>query len=337
MFSRQPHVLRDVKEGVVLPLYLIFQKSLSTGILPASWKEANVTTLYKKGDGCVPNNYRPVSLTLVVCKMLESIIKDELFRYFNLNNLFTAYQHGFRPGYSCVTQLINVMEDWTYAIECGKSVDVIYLDFSKAFDCVLHARLISKLHGYGIAGLLLKWIDNFLRDRKQRVCVRGSYSSWCNVSSGVPQGSVLGPVLFITYVNDLPEVILWMFADDTKIYRTISSNEDSILLQSDLHSIMRWCSAWLMNLNYDKCMSFGNRTFPTNQYLMSSGEEYISVNQVCEQSDLRVLFTSNFKIGTHIHHIVQKANRLIGLIKSHSNFWIHLCYELYTQVWFVLI
>ena len=150
-------------------------------------------------------------------------------------------------------------------------------------------------------------------------------ASWCNVSSSVPQGSVLGPVLFIIYVNDLPEVVqskLWMFADATKIYHTISSNEDSILLQSDLHSIMRWCSTWLMNLNYDKCkcMSFGNRTFPTSQYLMSSGEEYISVNQVCEQSDLGVLFTSNFKFGTHIHHIMQKADRLIGLIKRSFEF-----------------
>ena len=226
-----PRVLREVKEGVVFPLHLIFQKSLTTGTLPAIWKEANVTALYKKGDRCVPNNYRPISLTSVVCKMLESIIKDELFRHFDLNNLFTAYQHGFRPGYSCVTQLINVMEDWTHAIECGKSVDVIYLDYSKAFDRVPHARLISKLLGYGIDGVLLKWIKDFLTNRKQHICVRGSYSSWCNVTSGVPQGSVLGPILFIIYVNDLPEVVqskLWMFADDTKIYYTISSNEDSI-------------------------------------------------------------------------------------------------------------
>ena len=138
-----PRVLREVKEGVVFPLHLIFQKSLTTGILPAIWKEANVTALYKKGDRCVPNNYRPISLTSVVCKMLKSIIKDEFFRHFDLNNLFTAYQHGFRPGYSCVMQLINVMKDWTHAIECGKSVDVIYLDYSKAFDRVPHARLIS--------------------------------------------------------------------------------------------------------------------------------------------------------------------------------------------------
>ena len=109
--------------------------------MPAIWKEANVTALCKRGDRCVPNNYHPISLTSVVCKMLESIIKGGLFKHFDPNNLFTAYQHGFRPGYSCVTQLINVMEDWTHAIECGKSVDVIYLDYSKAFDRVPHACL----------------------------------------------------------------------------------------------------------------------------------------------------------------------------------------------------
>ena len=173
---------------------------------------------------------------------------------------------------------------------------MIYLDYSKAFDRVPHARLIFKWLGYGIDGVLLKWIKDFLTNRKQRVCVRGSYSSWCNVTSGVPQGSVLGPILFIIYVNDLPEVVqskLWMFADDTKIYRTISSNEDSILLQNDLSIIMKWCSTWLMDLNYDKCkcMSFGNHTLSMSQYLMSTGEEDISVMRVSDQSDLGVLFT----------------------------------------------
>ena len=135
----------------------------------------------------------------------------------------------------------------------------------------------------------------------------------------------MGPILFIIYVNDLPEVVqskLWMFADDTKIYHTISSNEDSILLQNNLSSIMKWCSTWLMDSNYGKCkcMSFGNRTLPMSQYLMSTGEEDISVMRVCEQLDLGVLFTSEFKFGPHIHHIVQKANRLIGLIKKSFDF-----------------
>ena len=155
-----------------------------------------------------------------------------------------------------MTQLLNVIEDWTGAIESGKSVDVIYLDFSKAFDRVPHAHLISKLSSYGINGLLLKWIKDFLDNRRQRVCVRGSHSNWSSVTSGVPQGSVLGPILFIIYVNDLPEVVtsnLWMFADDSKIYRTITSDEDINRLQEDLHNISIWCSKWLMTLNLDKC------------------------------------------------------------------------------------
>ena len=152
------------------------------------------------------------------------------------------------------------------------------------------------------------------------------------------------PILFIMYVNDLLEVVqskLWMFADDTKIYHTISSNEDSILFQNDLSSIMKWGSTWLMDLNYDKCkcMSFGNLTLPMSQYLMSTGEEDISVmrSRVCEQSDLGVLLLQTLNLDLIFIILCKKLIDLLVLLKSHLNFWMHPCYELCTQVWFILI
>ena len=221
-----PHVLHEVKEGVVTPLYLIFKKSLEDGVLPHPWKDALVTALHKKGDKRLPSNYRPVSLTSIICKMLERIIKDHLLQYFIRNKFITSIQHGFRPDPSCETQLIHVLDDWTSALELGHQVDVIYLDLQKAFDKICNARLLSKLKSYGIGGKLLQWIENFLSNRRQCVHLRGSKSDWINIFSGVPQGSVLGPFLFIVYVNDMPNVVssdLYMFADDTKLYRTITS------------------------------------------------------------------------------------------------------------------
>ena len=150
-----PHILREVKEGVVTPLYLIFKKSLEDGELSKPWKDALVTALHKKGDKRLPSNYRPVSLTSVICKMLEHIIKDHLLQYFMRNKFITSRQHGFCPGHSCDTQLIHVLDDWTSALELGHQVDVIYLDLQKTFDKVPHAKLLSKLESHGIGGNLL--------------------------------------------------------------------------------------------------------------------------------------------------------------------------------------
>ena len=269
-----PHVLREVKEGVVTPLYLIFKKSLEDGVLPHSWKDALVTALHKKGDKRLPSNYRPVSLTSIICKMMERIIKDHLLQYFIRNKFITSRQHGFRPGHSCETQLIRVLDDWTSALELGHQVDVIYLDLQKAFDKVPHARLLSKLKSYGIGGKLLQWIENFLSNRRQFVHLRGSKSDWINIFSGVPQGSVLGPFLFIVYVNDMPNVVssdLYMFADDTKLYRTITSESDCNILQQDLNNVIDWGNMWLTNFNLHKCkvLSFGIQVNVRNIYSMS--------------------------------------------------------------------
>ena len=151
-----PHILREVKEGVVMPLYLIFKKSLEDGELSKPWKDALVTALHKKGDKRLPSNYRPVSqLTSIICKMLEHIIKDHLLQYFMRNKFITSRQHGFHPDHSCETQLIRVLDGWTSALGLGHQVDVIYLDLQKTFDKIPHARLLSKLESHGIGGKLL--------------------------------------------------------------------------------------------------------------------------------------------------------------------------------------
>ena len=168
--------------------------------------------------------------------MLECIIKDHFLQYFIRNKFITSRQHGFCPGHSCETQLICILDDWSSASELGHQVDVIYLDLQKAFDKVPHARLLSILEPYGIGGKLLQWIENFLSNRRQCVHLHRSKSDWINIFSGVPQGSVLGPFLFIVHVNDMPNVKkvssdLYMFADDTKLYHTITSESDCNILQ----------------------------------------------------------------------------------------------------------
>ena len=190
--------------------------------MPEEWKKASVVPIFKTGSKKSPNNYRPVSLTSQVCKVLERIIKRHVSKHLLDNDLITNEQHGFVPRKSCLTNLLESLEDWTHVLDNNESLDIIYCDFKKAFDSVPHQRLLKKISAYGIRGQILNWIRNFLTDRKQEVVVRGVRSSLETVTSGVPQGSVLGPTLFILYVNELPELVqgqIKLFADDAKIYR----------------------------------------------------------------------------------------------------------------------
>ena len=172
------------------PLIIIYQKSLNEAKIPHIWKCANVTAIFKNRDTSKPNDYRPISLTSVPGKIMERIIRDASVNHMNRNNLFCIEQHSFIKVKSCVTQLLEFMEDITEAIDQGHEVDSIYLDYSKAFDKVPHKRLLTKISGYGIKGNVLNWIGDFLRNRKQRVIVNGISSDWRNITSGIPQGNV---------------------------------------------------------------------------------------------------------------------------------------------------
>ena len=187
---------------------------------------------------------------------MEHCVKDDIVNHMMRNKLFNTQQFGFIKGHSTVLQLLNVMNSWTKALDRGESIDVVYLDFMKAFDTVPHKRLIGTLKSYGIEYYTLRWIQAFLSDRVQQVSVSGINSEWANVTSGIPQGSVLGLIIFILYINDLPENIVsnvYIFADDTKVFKTINSPNDQYTLQNNLNYLTSWSSKWLLRFHPDKC------------------------------------------------------------------------------------
>ena len=221
---------------------------------------------------------------------------------------------------SCFTNLLEFHRKWSAAVDSGFGVDVIYLDYSKAFDSVPHLRLISKLQSYGINGNLLTWIKNFLIGRQQRVVLNGSSSRWVNVTSGVPQGSVLGLLLFILYVNDITDGLqstLEMFADDSKLYRIIQTPQDVNILQEDLNFISNWSRLWLLKFNTLKCtvihLGRGNHNTYT-LYDQASGA-HSQLELTTEQRYLGVWITPDMGSSLHCHKIASNANQVLGRLK----------------------
>ena len=251
-----PRVLKELAAEVATPLQIIFQSSVFSGTIPQSWKMANITPIFKKGDKRDPSNYRPVSLTSIVSKILERIIRDNLIDQFRRNHLLSDKQYGFLTGRSTTLQLIQVMEDWTQYLDRGNAVDVVYMDFMKAFDKVPHSHLIQKLKCLGVNTQAVNWIHDFLTGRTQVVKYQNNISSAISVISGVPQGTVIGPVSFLSYINDLPDEVaskVYLFADDTKMYREIISTMDCQQLQSDIDSLEIWSRKWQLQFHPDKC------------------------------------------------------------------------------------
>ena len=220
-------VLKETAAEIATPLEYIFNRSLDSGEIPRDWKMAHVVPIYKnKGIKNDPSNYRPISLTSITCKIMESFIREGVLSYMKETGQLASQQHGFLPGKSCATNLIESVEAITAFLDKKTPVDIIYIDFSKAFDRVPHERLLIKMKSYGISLQVLKWVKGFLKDRNMRVRVGQSMSEPGAVLSGIPQGSVLGPTLFVIYVNDLPQVISSlsnMLADDLKMIRGITN------------------------------------------------------------------------------------------------------------------
>lgn len=308
-----PKFIKETAKCISIPITTIFNKSMDSMKIPEMWKLANVTPLHKKGPKHQVSNYRPISLTSIICKTMEKFIRDALTEHMENNQLFTPHQHGFRKGRSCVTQLIEVLDDWTEKLDHHNAIDAIYLDFQKAFDTVPHKRLIHKLRGYGITGNLLGWIKNFLNERKQKVVLNGAESNWSHVTSGIPQGSVLGPILFTIYINDLPDVvdnIAKLFADDTKVYAVVNNIEEQDTLQKDLDNLVDWSDKWLLKFNKSKCKHIHFGPFVNTSYHL--GEN--NITKTTEEKDLGITIDDKLKFQQHIHIQTKKANQRLGMI-----------------------
>ncbi len=305
----------------VLAPYLtaLFQLSLDTGVVPSEWKVAHVTPIHKSGRLDLAENYRPISLTSCVCRLMERFIYDWISEYLRDNVPLCASQHGFQRAQSCTSQLLEYFNDVTLSLDRRLCVDVIYLDFSKAFDKVHHSRLLTKLQKRGIPQLIVNWIESFLLHRQQRVVLGTNYSDWAPVSSGVPQGSVLGPLLFNIYVDDIDAVLhhdvkIKKFADDTKLYVIYSAETaatSTSRLQTSLDALSGWCVDWLMQLNITKCnvMYFGVNN-PCTAYSLNGQLLTRSTNI----RDLGITVSESGRVSDHCLKTAAAARRLTGLM-----------------------
>ena len=303
-------VLRECKDALAPSIAKLWQLSFDTSNIADMFRSQSIIPIFKKGSKAVAANYRPVSLTSHLIKLCERMIRKEMVSFFEQNNMFNPNQHGFQSGKNCLTQLLHHIEDIMCDLNLDRNADVIYLDFSKAFDKVDHKILLKKLRSFGIKGKLHDWITSFLTGRKQHVIVDGVRSSIIDVISGVPQGTVLGPLLFLIYIDDIFSVVkhskIKVFADDSKLHKDISSHVDRILLEEDLLSVVNWAEANNMELNEEKFQLLQHGKLPDwkQLYTLPSGQVLHGSDHV---KDLGVYVDVNLNWRTHIAMKSSKA------------------------------
>ena len=315
-----PRPLKELAEVLSKPITIIFQKSISTGQLPKDWLDAVVSPIYKKGERFLAENYRPVSLLCIISKVLESIVTPQIINHIKNNKLATSRQHGFTTGRSTTTNLLEALNIWSEATMHDIPVDILFLDYAKAFDSVPHKRLMKQVESFGIQGEALKWIEAFLSNRRQQVRANGELSAFKPVLSGVPQGSILGPVLFTLYVNDIPaelETLISLYADDTKIYSAITSASSIESLKSDLKKLENWAILMQMKFHPAKCkiMHLGKNNPKANYNMTASDGTHHTLEETEVEKDLGVQVDNKLKFSQHIQTKINKANRVLGCLK----------------------
>jgi len=312
-------LLQTLAEELTPVLTGLICQSLNTGQLPRVWKDAWITRVLKKGALSDPANYRPVSLTCIVCILTEHVLCTHIRSHLDKHGILTPGNHGFRSHHSYESHLLLTTHDLLKIRDQGCTVDVGILDFSKAFDTVPHRCLINKLRIYGIHGVVSSWIEAFLSCHQQLVLCYGVKSEYSTVTSGVPQGTVLGPLLFLLHINNMPSVVdpgttVRLFADDTLIYRVIHGIEDQVALEGDLVRLEKWAKSWSMVFNVSKCyMMHISHLSSSEQYMYQLCDVVLS--SVTSEKYLGVYLNHDLKWSHHIDQVAAKASRKLGFIR----------------------
>ena len=330
-----PNLLLTKGRYILCPiLKRLFQYLFDNGVLPLEWCRANITPIFKKGNRNHCSNYRPVSLTSTCCKVAEKVIKSSLLSFICKYDLLSSAQHGFLPRRSCLSSLLQFFDILTRSLDDGNCISTVYIDFAKAFDTVPHRRLLCKLRSLGIHGSLLSWVECFLCNRQQRVVIRGCASPWTPVLSGVPQGSVLGPLLFVIYVDDVDRCFLHStvikYADDVKIISEMTNDQSCDLLQQDLNRLAEWSRQWLLNINLNKCriLHFGSKVNFQNFFL---GDSQLSCSS--SERDLGVQVTSDLKPSSQCLYAAASAQKILNFIRLSFHYLdIHSLAQIYKAI-----
>ena len=314
-------LLKKCKHSLVDGLEILFRLFLKNGNLPKMMKQAFIIPIHKGGSRGIPANYRPVSLTSHIMKKFERVIREVLVCHLEVSEKLNRNQHGFRARRSCLSQLLDHYDKILSILEEGNNVDSIYLDFSKAFDKVDIGILCHKLRRMGISGRLGKLLHNILSGRDQIILANGIKSKASLVKSGVPQGTVLGPILFLVLINDIDkdisdESFISLFADDTRIARKVSSEEDIEALQSDLEKLYNWQADnnMLFNSNKFEILRYGKDQELKNSTLyMTPNCEDIIEEKECLR-DLGILMSKDANFSSHAEHVCSQVRKKSGWI-----------------------
>ena len=312
-----PVFFKRLQYTIAQPLAIVFSQLLSVAYVPDVWKTAVITPVHKKGPLTDCSNYRPISLTCVTSKLLERIVASQIREHLVSNNLLHHAQHGFTIGRSTCTNLLECLNDWTLHLQDKHQVVVAYIDFSKAFDVVSHNKLFERLQSYGISGTLLSWLRNFFTGRTQCTKVGTMLSDLTDLISGVIQGSVLGPLMFLAYLNELAEILekfgitVKFFADDVKLYVKIKNDVDVCVLQEAVDALCRWAEVWQLSISIDKCsvLNIGKCVPSTTISIDGALLPYVTS---CR--DLGITVTSDLTPSVHVNNIIVKAHQRANAI-----------------------
>ncbi|MEW8544911.1 MAG: reverse transcriptase family protein [Candidatus Thiodiazotropha sp.] len=315
-----PILLKEGAEILANPLKTVFNRSLENCYFPIAWKHANVSPIFKKDDRTQPSNYRPISLLSQIGKTMERCVHKQLYNYAIVNHILTPFQSGFIRGDSTTYQLIHTYHTFCEAVDSGKEVRVVFCDISKAFDRVWHRGLIHKLSNIGFSDRIIQWFSSYLSDRKQRVVIEGQASEWAFVQAGVPQGSILGPLLFLLYINDIVSDIgcsIRLFADDTSLYIVVDSPQTAAnTLNNDLCTISNWANNWLVDFNASKTISMiisrKLHQRPHPPLFMNNTQ----LNESENHKHLGVTLSNSCRWSSHIDNITEKAWIRLNLMRG---------------------